>query len=236
MTCPTDSAGRRIAASPGALFRAFVMGWTACLLLALGALPAEAQPPSRARSLQPLASYFSDQDYPAAALRAGERGAVGFRLSVGADGKPSGCTVFSSSGSSTLDSTTCRILMERPRFEPARDARGKATSDEVEGRIVWRLPDQTPEPRTQAALMLWTGCIMGEATKLALTDLAAEEVARRSIPPCVALEALLARETGQPAPPLEDMRTQLVPMVGTMLVEVRKVLSGPAGAEAGKEP
>jgi TonB family protein len=222
MTGRTDTATRLIPAS-----LAGFLPWAACLLFGLIAVPAAAEPAVRARSLQPLATYFSDEDYPAAALRAGEQGIVAFRLRAGPDGKPSGCTILSSSGSSSLDSTTCRILMERPSFEPARDAQGKATSDEFVGRIVWKLPETAPQPRQEAALMLWTGCIMGEATKLVLTDLPPDEIARRSFPPCAALEALYSREIGKQAP-LEEMRTQLTPMIGMMLVEVRKVLNAPA--------
>lgn len=94
--------------------------------------------PAKARAN--LASLFSDEDYPASAVRAGESGATGFRLDVGPNGRVTACTVTSSSGSSALDSTTCRLLRSRARFTPATDSTGSATSDTVSGRIVWRLP------------------------------------------------------------------------------------------------
>jgi protein TonB len=111
--------------------------------------PAPAPPPppppppkkvTPARAKANLASLFSDEDYPASAVRAGESGATGFRLEVGANGRVSNCTVTSSSGSSALDSTTCRLLRSRARFTPATDSTGSTTSDSVSGRIVWRLP------------------------------------------------------------------------------------------------
>src|SRR5918998_14963 len=64
--------------------------------------------PAKARAN--LASLFSDEDYPASAVRAGEAGATGFRLEVGPNGRVTNCSVTSSSGSSALDSTTCRLL------------------------------------------------------------------------------------------------------------------------------
>jgi protein TonB len=111
--------------------------------------PAPAPPPppppppkkvTPARAKANLASLFSDEDYPASAVRAGESGATGFRLEVGANGRVTNCTVTSSSGSSALDSTTCRLLRSRARFTPATDSSGGSTSDSVSGRIVWRLP------------------------------------------------------------------------------------------------
>jgi TonB family protein len=105
--------------------------------------PPPPPPPKKvtpARAKANLASLFSDEDYPASAVRAGESGATSFRLEVGPNGRVSSCTVTSSSGSSALDSTTCRLLRSRARFTPATDNTGANTSDAVTGRIVWRLP------------------------------------------------------------------------------------------------
>lgn len=99
-----------------------------------------------ARAPAALATLFSSDDYPAAAVRAGEEGAVGFRLDVGKDGRVAACTVTASSGSAALDSTTCQLLTMRARFQPARDHQGKPTEDKVSGRIVWRLPEPEPPP------------------------------------------------------------------------------------------
>lgn len=110
-------------------------------------------PPTAARAEANLASYFSDVDYPAEAIRAGEQGLVAFRLQVAADGAVTTCTVEKSSGSASLDAATCRIMSERARFTPARDANGQATTDSFTGRIRWRLPEQPSEgPPLQTAL------------------------------------------------------------------------------------
>jgi periplasmic protein TonB len=104
-------------------------------------------PPAPPRTVEPararanLASYVSDADYPASAIRAEEQGTTGFRLTVGPDGRVTNCAVTSSSGSSALDTATCRIMRSRARFTPARDDHGQATTDSVSSRIRWVLPE-----------------------------------------------------------------------------------------------
>jgi protein TonB len=105
--------------------------------------PAPATPqlvePAKARA--DLASLFSADDYPSSAIYAEEQGVTVFRLNVGANGRVTGCTVIKSSGSDALDATTCRVLVRRARFIPARDNRDQATTDTHTGRIRWALPD-----------------------------------------------------------------------------------------------
>jgi TonB family protein len=105
--------------------------------------PPPALPPSKrepaVRTRASLGNLIGNDDYPAEALRRDEQGTVGFRLSVGADGRVTGCTVTSSSGSAILDSTTCRLMSERARFTPARDRKGRPVADGVKARIVWRI-------------------------------------------------------------------------------------------------
>jgi protein TonB len=83
---------------------------------------------------------FSGDDYPAAAQVRGEEGDVRARLDVDTRGRVSRCTIVQSSGSESLDDATCRILEERARFAPARDAGGNPVADSVlTPPIVWRL-------------------------------------------------------------------------------------------------
>jgi TonB family protein len=119
------------------------------LLLNLAAIAAAAPPvATSAKARSKVAAYFSDDDYPAEAIRMEEQGTVGFRLSVSAKGAVTSCTVTASSGSAILDSTTCRLMSERATFTPARNARGKAVPDSVQARILWALPppQEDPEP------------------------------------------------------------------------------------------
>lgn len=100
----------------------------------------------KARTIEParakanLASYVSDTDYPSNAARNEEQGTTRFRLAVGSDGKVTSCTVTGSSGSSALDSTTCRLMKQRARFTPARNNRDEPTGDTVSSAIRWVLP------------------------------------------------------------------------------------------------
>ncbi len=100
-------------------------------------LPVIAEPP-RART--PLQDLLSVNDYPMSALARREDGRVEFRLDVGANGRVTGCTITRSSGSSALDSTTCRILRSRARYIPARDSNGMPAGYPVEDGVDWRLP------------------------------------------------------------------------------------------------
>lgn len=94
-----------------------------------------------ARAKANLGSYVSDADYPAAAIRGEEQGATRFRLTVGADGRVKECTVTASSGSSSLDATTCRLMKSRARFTAAKDSSGNDVGDVVNNTIRWVLPE-----------------------------------------------------------------------------------------------
>lgn len=96
--------------------------------------------PARARAN--LASYVSDSDYPASAIRGGQQGTTRFRLSVAPNGKVTDCIVTSSSGSPTLDAATCRLMKSRARFTPAKDSDGRAVPDTAASAIRWVLPDR----------------------------------------------------------------------------------------------
>jgi TonB family protein len=124
-----------------------------------GPTPSPPTPPPSARAPLPLATGKQRPprprialshvmgDYPPAALRAGEEGMTEFRIQVDIKGRVTGCTVTRSSGSATLDSETCRMLVVRARFEPALDSEGRPTPAETRGRIVWRLPQPPAPPR-----------------------------------------------------------------------------------------
>jgi protein TonB len=105
--------------------------------------PAPPPPPRRiepARAKGNLPALFSTDDYPASALRNEEAGTTTVRLDIGPDGRVSACSVTGSSGSSALDSATCRILRSRARFSPATDSSGAKVSDSMSQRIRWQIP------------------------------------------------------------------------------------------------
>ena len=99
--------------------------------------------PSQATEVKPKGdpgSWLTTDDYPPAALRAGNTGRTRFRLDVGADGRVTGCTVVQSSGFDELDQTACRILQRRARFGPATNAAGQAVASSYSNSVLWRLP------------------------------------------------------------------------------------------------
>lgn len=87
-------------------------------------------------------SWATTNDYPSRALREERAGVTGFRVTVGADGRATGCTVTSSSGSPDLDEATCSNVLRRARFNPAKDGEGQPTTDTYSGRIRWVIPKE----------------------------------------------------------------------------------------------
>ena len=109
------------------------------------AAPAPPPPPvaSKARGAKPKgqgswAARIQD-NYPSAALRKEIEGTVAVRVTVGPDGRVSGCTVSGSSGSGDLDSAACDGMTRYARFEPALDAGGSPTSGSFSTRIVYKI-------------------------------------------------------------------------------------------------
>jgi len=88
------------------------------------------------------ANWVTNEDYPDAALRAEEQGRTAFRLAVGSDGRPTGCTITTSSGSSSLDRAACTLVMRRARFTPGKDESGKAVGGIYANSFSWRIPDE----------------------------------------------------------------------------------------------
>jgi protein TonB len=118
-----------VAASPARLEVAWAAGTARARLLV--------EPePARIRN---VAAILSAEDYPAAALRAEEEGTTEVELAAGADGRVTGCIVVGSSGSSALDSASCRIAARRVRLDPARDRYGDPVPGPARLRLDWRI-------------------------------------------------------------------------------------------------
>jgi periplasmic protein TonB len=98
--------------------------------------PRQAEPKSLSGSLQGL---IRSDDYPQSAIENDEQGTTAVRLTVGPNGRVSGCSVTSSSGSRALDNATCSILTRRARYSPAQDSNGNPVTATTSGRVTWRL-------------------------------------------------------------------------------------------------
>jgi len=85
--------------------------------------------------------FFSDADYPRAAILKEQSGRVGFALLIGEDGRVADCTIVATSGVPSLDSQACALLKSRAKFRPALGLDGKPAKDSKVGGINWRMPD-----------------------------------------------------------------------------------------------
>lgn len=107
------------------------------------AVPAPPPPRVQPKQAQPKGrpgEWVTTNDYPSRALREEREGVTRFRLSVGPDGRASGCDVTGSSGSPDLDAATCSNLMRRARFAPATDGDGNPTSGSYSSSVRWQIP------------------------------------------------------------------------------------------------
>ena len=103
--------------------------------------PPPPPPPKRANPIPKgnPGRWVSNDDYPSRAIREEAQGTVRFSLTVGPDGRVSGCSVTGSSGNSTLDDTACRLLRQRARFDPKLDSNGNPTTGTWASSFKWQL-------------------------------------------------------------------------------------------------
>jgi protein TonB len=74
---------------------------------------------------------LKDSDYPKDAAETGVRGTVSVRYVVEVSGRVSQCRVTRSSGSAELDGLTCRLIEQRFRYDPSRDAAGRPVESTI---------------------------------------------------------------------------------------------------------
>lgn len=88
-----------------------------------------------------------NSDYPRAAADAGIGGTVSVRYAVAPSGRVTDCDVTRSSGSAELDATTCRLIIQRFRFEPSRNAAGRPILSFIAENHTWVIEQEAPERR-----------------------------------------------------------------------------------------
>ena len=86
--------------------------------------------------------WATNDDYPARAQREEREGTTGFRVTIGTDGRVTGCSVTSSSGHADLDEETCKLVTRRARFDPALDRDGNPTTGSYSNRVRWQIPKE----------------------------------------------------------------------------------------------
>ncbi|MFM9828201.1 MAG: TonB family protein [Sphingomonas sp.] len=104
-----------------------------------------ANPASRPRVIGNPADWFTNDDYPPSARRAGIEGRVKMRLLIDPDGRVGRCDIVSTSGSAELDAVTCRSAEEKGHFVPAKDQAARAIwSQYLPPAVRWKLEEVTP--------------------------------------------------------------------------------------------
>eukprot|EP00611_Tribonema_gayanum_P019906 TRINITY_DN3542_c0_g5_i1.p1 TRINITY_DN3542_c0_g5~~TRINITY_DN3542_c0_g5_i1.p1 ORF type:complete len:239 (-),score=42.53 TRINITY_DN3542_c0_g5_i1:245-961(-) len=105
--------------------------------------PTPPRGPSKARGVQPknARSWQAriQENYPRRAAQEEIEGTVGVRVTVTPDGRATGCSVTSSSGSDLLDAAACKDLERYGRFEPALNDDGVPISAGWSTRITYKL-------------------------------------------------------------------------------------------------
>lgn len=108
-------------------------------------MPSAPIPPNTAKPIGNVGDWIGPDDYPLAALRAGEEGRVRVTLAIDAAGKPTGCAVAQRSGSWSLDNGTCLVMMRNGQFDRAEPGQIGARPGEVRRwtspPVRWMLPD-----------------------------------------------------------------------------------------------
>lgn len=93
--------------------------------------PPPPPPPVRTQNAEPafgnVNSLFDPNNYPEAAQEANASGTAIAHLSIGPDGRVSGCSLVKSTGFGVLDNYVCNTL-RRAHFTPAKDSNGNPTT------------------------------------------------------------------------------------------------------------
>lgn len=119
--------------------------------------------------------WMTDQDYPSSAKKRGEQGTVAFTLLVSPDGTPVRCEITRSSNYADLDEKSCSILIQRAKFNPARDAEGNALHTYYRSFMYWAFSRPT-SLRYSADLALQVDKIPGGAKEKIISILIKTDV------------------------------------------------------------
>ncbi|MEO9463194.1 MAG: hypothetical protein ABJ242_10715 [Marinomonas sp.] len=85
--------------------------------------------------------FIKPADYPVAAWQSNEMGVVRYSVDVSAEGKPLGCTIIEDEELTrlpVLEPATCKLLIERAEFRPAKNKDKEDVAGTYEGRHNWR--------------------------------------------------------------------------------------------------
>jgi protein TonB len=100
----------------------------------------------RGKAPKHIHGKITNADYPAAAKAAGAQGGLWVRYTVLTNGRATNCRILRSSGTPSLDQTTCRLIEERFVFRPAKDERGRPVQADLVEEHAWIMDEKNPPP------------------------------------------------------------------------------------------
>lgn len=103
--------------------------------------PAPAYTPTGPVPANPINRWITTDDYSRSDLMREREGTANYRLVVGSDGRVDACEITRSTGHSSLDRDTCRLIERRARFDPATNNRGENVVGTYTGTVTWQIPD-----------------------------------------------------------------------------------------------
>ncbi len=103
--------------------------------------PIPAIAPRSPRPANGPTGWVTNADYPGRALTRGWEGDVSYALAISASGRVEDCRVVASSGHDLLDTTACRLIERRARFDPATDHNGARVTGSWRGSVSWSIPE-----------------------------------------------------------------------------------------------
>lgn len=92
-----------------------------------------------------ISGRIKGSDIPDAILDMGFRGVVSVRYRVETDGRVTNCSIARSSGNVLMDQATCRAIERRFRYDPWRDAAGRAVRSTVLRDQQWDIDPPTTD-------------------------------------------------------------------------------------------
>jgi len=109
-------------------------------------IPTYAMPAQPANGRAPwlinLDELFNPDAYPFWARNLEVEGKVRVKVEVDVAGRPIACEILESSGSAEIDGGTCALLVEKGRFAPATDRKGKRVAGNFVRAIRWQLEER----------------------------------------------------------------------------------------------
>lgn len=103
--------------------------------------PTPAFTPVAARPANDTRRWITNDDYSNIDIRREREGIARYRLVIGSNGRVDACEITGSTGYTSLDAATCRLIERRARFDPATNNQGERVVGTYIGSVTWQIPE-----------------------------------------------------------------------------------------------